>query len=173
MTLRRPPLTPSEALARIAGFLPGGYPEMAEVAGRSQSQVYAWGNPSTDDDIPLGCARRLDLHYRAMGGDGYPLLETYAAQLEFEGGQRFAREVELGRHLIAVLKETGEAKVAIAEAAQPGADDLARRKAAAEVRDAISVLTRALPMLGASHVAPTPDEAAATIGERHQTGPPG
>jgi hypothetical protein len=162
MTLRRPPLTPSEALARIAGFLPGGYPEMAEVAGRSQSQVYAWGNPSTDDDIPLGCARRLDLHYRAMGGDGYPLLETYAAQLEFEGGQRFAREVELGRHLIAVLKETGEAKVAIAEAAQPGADDLA-----------ISVLTRALPMLGASHVAPTPDEAAATIGERHQTGPPG
>lgn len=158
MTKHRPPLSLSEALGRIAGLVEGGYVEMAAIVGRARSTVYAWGDPDTDDDIPMGCARKLDLAYQMAGGVGAPILETYAAQLELEAGSQFAEQIALGRHLQDVLRETSEAELALLRASQPGAGEAERLEAAREVKDAVAVLGRSLPLLA--------------TGEQHQTGPP-
>lgn len=157
MTKHRPPLSVGDALGRIQGKLPGGIAEMTTIVSRSKSQVYAWANPDTEDDIPMGCAIALDIAYQAAGGLGAPIHEAYTAKLEIAGHNRFADQLALSRHVVDVLRECSDAEIALMLAAQPGSNDKDRLKAAREVQEAIGVLSRTLPMLGGIH---------------HQTDPP-
>lgn len=157
MTKRRPPLSVDAALARIAGQLERGWPEMAEVTSRSEAFVRAWGDPDRREKIPVEDAIMLDLAFRAAGGDGAPIFETYAHQLEAEGGAWFADQIALGRYAAEVIRECGEAGSAVVLSAQPGASAHQRREALREVEEAIGVLTRARLMLGLP--SPFPNEA--------------
>lgn len=167
MTKRRPPLSIDAALARIAGQLENGWDEVARVTGRSASMVRAWGDPDRREKIPVDDAIMLDLAYRAAGGDGAPLFECYAHQLQIEGGTWFADEVALGRLAAEIIRECGEAGSAIVLSSQPGAAPAQRRETLREVEQAIGVLTRARLMLGAP--APFPDSGEAA---HRSTAPP-
>lgn len=147
MTKRRAPLSADAALARIAGLLPGSWAEMALIASRKERTVRNWGDPDTAESIPLDCAIALDIAFQAAGGEGAPLFETYALQLELACMDRFADRFTLGRHAALVIRETAEANAAIVLAAQPGATNADRRRAAREVEEALGVLKHALPLL--------------------------
>ncbi|QCI92291.1 hypothetical protein [Novosphingobium sp. EMRT-2] len=148
MTLHRPPLSIDAGLARIAGQLPDGWAGMAQAVERSESLVRAWGQPGRRERIPLEDAIRLDLAYRAAGGTGAPLYETYGAMLDAAGVMAFADEIALGRHAALMIKETAEANAAAIIAAQPGRTDKDRRQAMQEVEEAIAVLHRTRVLLG-------------------------
>lgn len=144
MTKRRAPLSIDAALARIAGQLEGGWAAMGEVlGGKSQSIIRAWGDPDRREQIPLPDAISLDLSYRAAGGDGAPLFETYAYQLDAAGAFRFADEVALGRLAALVIRECGEASAHLVLSAQPGADCTDHRLTLGHVDEAIDAYQRA------------------------------
>lgn len=168
MTKRRPPLSIDAALARIAGQLECGWDDIASVTGRSTTLVRAWGDPDRREKIPVDDAIMLDLAYRAAGGEGAPIFEMFAHQLQIEGGTWFADEVALGRYAAEVILECGQAGSAVVLSAQPGATAAQRREALREVEEAIGVLTRARLMLGLP--APFPDSGEA--GHRSTAPPP-
>jgi hypothetical protein len=150
LTKRRPPLSIDAALARIAGQLENGWAEMGKVVNRSESMVRAWGDADRRENMrmPIDAAITLDLAYRGAGGDGAPIFEAYAHQLEAEGGAWFADQIALGRYAAEIIRECGEAGSAVVLSCQPGASVSQRREALREVEEAIGVLTRARMMLG-------------------------
>lgn len=149
MTKRRVPLSLDAALARIAGQLPGGWVEMATHAQRQERTVRNWGDPDTAESIPMSCAIALDVAFQGSGGEGAPIFECYALQLELACINRFADAHALGRHTAAVIRECGEAGAALVAASQPDATDADRRAAAREIEEALGILKHALPLLHA------------------------
>ena len=149
MTKRRAPLTIDAALARIAGQLPGGYGEMADIAGRKERTVRNWGDPDTPEQIPMDCAIKLDLAYQQADGIGAPIFETYACQLEAAGVARFATRIELGHLAARSAAESGEAHAAMIRAALPGASDAEVAAAVREIGEAVELLHHGLSLLEA------------------------
>jgi hypothetical protein len=143
VTLRRAPLTIDAALARIAGQLPAGWSDIAMTVDRSESLVRAWGNPERREQICLADAVKLDIAYRAAGGDGAPLYETYGWQLEDAGMFRFADEIALGRLAATAIREGGEAHAALVLASLPGVDPAHQTQTLREVDEAIASLQSA------------------------------
>ena len=156
MTKRRAPLSIDAALSRIAGQLPGGWPEMARIACRAERTVRNWGDPDTAEQVPLDCAIALDIAFLGAGGSGAPLFETYGHKLELAEASAFADSHALLRHAESVARETGEANTAIIAAAQPGACPTKRARAIGETLEAIDALKSALPLLGDPHPAAQP-----------------
>lgn len=149
MTKRRAPLSLDAALARIAGQLGGGWGEMAGLAQRQERTVRNWGDPDTAESIPLGAAIVLDTAFQASGGEGAPLFECYALQLELACIDRFADAHALGRHAETVVRECGEAGAALIRASRPDATEADRRAAAREIEEALGTLKHALPLVSA------------------------
>ncbi|MFN3819920.1 hypothetical protein [Blastomonas sp.] len=147
MTKPRAPLSIDAALARIAGHLPGGFDDMAQVAGRAVRTVRNWSDPDTAEQIPLDCAIALDLAYMAAGGECAPLFETYAFKLELAQMEHFACNIRLARHTADVIREGGEAHSALVRATLPGASAADRRIALQETTEAIDFLKRVVPLL--------------------------
>ncbi|BBC72895.1 conserved hypothetical protein [Altererythrobacter sp. B11] len=163
MTKLRAPLSVDAALARIAGQLPGGWREMAELADRQERTVRNWGDPDTREQIPIDCAIELDLAYQRAGGTGAPIHETYSLQLELAELSRFADRHELLAQAFEVIKEGGEAHAAIVHAARPGATPQDTAEALRECIEAFDALKLILPML----------QPPAQLAEGHRpTGPP-
>lgn len=151
MTLqkRRAPLTEGAALARIAGQVPGDWAAMGEEVGRGESIVRAWGDPDRREAIPFDCAIKLDILYRAHGGDGAPMFETYAYQLDDAGIFHFADEIMLGRLAAHVIRECGEATAHLVISAQPGSDQGDHREALVQIDEAIEGLQRSRVVVAA------------------------
>lgn len=179
MTLQKPraPLTTDAALARIAGQVPGGWAVMAARLGREkgESLVRAWGDPARRERVPFEDAIQLDLLYREAGGDGAPLFETYAYQLDHAGVFRFADEVALGRLTADAIREGGEAFAALVVSAQPGAEPRCHRETLLEVEQLIEALQRTHVVVkalaqGTGLVAP--QHPADHAGEPHARAPP-
>lgn len=147
MTKHRAPLSIDAGLARIAGQIPGGYRRMADLTGRQARTVRNWGDPDTPEQIPLDCAIILDLAYQAEGGDGAPLYEAYAFQLEMAEVTRFADRIALGCAAAQAMKEGGEAAAALVMAARPGASAADGLSARREILEHIDALKRLLPHL--------------------------
>ncbi|MDG6079777.1 hypothetical protein E3U23_11310 [Erythrobacter litoralis] len=131
----RAPLSTDQALARIAGQLPGSYAEMAERTGRSESHVRKWGDPDCREMIPLDHAITLDLAFQEAGGNGCPLHDSYTARLEVAAAAKFAEQFTLLTHAEGLSKEAGEALHALLRACQPDAGLHERRLALKEVVD--------------------------------------
>lgn len=149
MTKPRAPLSIDAALSRIAGFLPGGWSDMATTTGRAERTVRNWGDPDTAEQIPLDCAIALDLAYIGAGGDCAPLYECYSLKLELAQIERFACNIQLARHTADVIREGGEAHSALVRATLPGATRADRQEALRESAEAIDFLKRVIPLLEA------------------------
>ncbi|MFA7604506.1 MAG: hypothetical protein WCY29_16020 [Novosphingobium sp.] len=168
MTKPRPPLSAGDALSRVIAQLPCGIEDAARIARRSKSTVYAWGNPDTDDDIPLRCAIALDHAFQEAGGAGAPFHELYTLRLELAGATRFADHIELGRLAAEIIRENSEAEEAIVLALLPDASTAHHRATLEEIEQAMAKLQRARLLIGA-RLGKTD---AAVPDERRQTGPP-
>lgn len=147
MTKRRAPLSPDAALVRVAGQLDGGFDQLAGLLGRSVSLVRKWADPDAREAIPFADAIACDLLYREQGGNGAPMFECYAHQLDEAGALRFAGQITLGRFAPDFIRETSEATAALVLAAQPGSDDRALRTASRELREAAEVIRQAIQMV--------------------------
>ena len=146
MTKRRPPLSFSVALERIAGQLPGGSEEMAAVANRAPRTVRGWIDPETDESCPVSIALELDLAYQSAGGEGAPMFEAYAAQIEVAAARRFGSQRRLLDQTADVVREGGEAHAALIAACQPDAGPEQQRAAHKEACEALESLKKAIAM---------------------------
>jgi hypothetical protein len=163
VTKRPLPLTFDAALARIAGHLRGGWAEMAQVAERKERTVRNWGDPDTPEDVPAGAMLKLDLAYQAAGGQGAPLFEAYANQLDLAEAARFADRHELLARAERLIREGGEGHAALVRACQPRATERDRANAFRELSEAFAEFKPLLALL-------SPD-APSQNGRAHQAEP--
>ena len=120
---------------------------MAKLVDRSESQVRRWGDHNATDQIPLPCAIILDIAYQRAGGDGRPLFETYALQLQVAREHAFTGEIEMARRVCALIREGAEAQEALVLASLPSATQLDRTNAVRELEDVSRVVTSAIALL--------------------------
>lgn len=147
MTRVLPPASLDNALARIAGQLPGGWTEMAAIAGKAESHVRKWGNEARPEQLPMPAAIAFDIAYERAGGVGRPIFETYALQLDLAREDAFAGEVALAHQLGAVMRESGQAHQAMLLATLPSATPADRRNAVRELKEAMQEKATAITML--------------------------
>jgi len=110
MTKLRPPLSFELALTDVAERI--GWDQAAELVGKAPSTLRTWGDPgcgpAAGAALTLEHALALSVAYRLAGGEGSPLLHTFASQLEVE---LLAEQAEacLARAAGLHARETGEA----------------------------------------------------------------
>jgi hypothetical protein len=143
MTKLRAPLTFAQGVTRIAGLL--GWDEAARIVGRRERAVRLWSEPDKSCGCTLDQARNLDAAYRAAGGEGAPLLEAYAFQLEVQAAAEDSSRRELADGIQEVTRESSEAiasSVAILDPAATPAEIHRALAHADEARGAIVKLRR-------------------------------
>lgn len=143
MTIPRQPTTFELALAKIAVLL--GYDGCATVLGKSESHVRKLGAPDTEREISLRDAVRLDAAWRRAGGEGAPLLECYALQLDLGAANpenTSSGLVVMGAALAA--KESGEAVAAALALAGDMHNPKTRIEAVREIEESISAQSHLL-----------------------------
>lgn len=113
------PLTFEHAIRRIAAVL--AYPEMARVVRRSASLVRKWSDPTSGKSPSLGQAVAIEAAYRAAGGDGSPILEAFAFQLDQVVVEQSACQRALANEIAHFAKECGDAIAVGIAITQPGA----------------------------------------------------
>ncbi len=166
MVKPRAPLSVDAALARIAGHLPGGFDAMAVISRRQPRTVRNWSDPDREEQIPLDCAIELDLAYQQAGGEGYPLYQAYAHQLEVAEADRFADRFTFARYAVTAIKEGGEAHAALARLSLPEASEADHRAARREIAEAIDALRAFLLLLdGPTRVSAPAQPLPATLGD--------
>lgn len=146
MTKLRAPCSFENALAKIAGVI--GWEAAARIAGQSERCVRNWSDPDTEAGIRLDAALKLDVAYRAAGGDGAPMFQCYALRLEAETEAACADSAALCQATALAAKEAGEAVSALVMASRPGASHSDRVVAARETEEALGALTSSLSLLG-------------------------
>jgi len=146
MTYARAPLTFEAALDMIVARI--GQRTALSVVNRARRTVADWSNPHHTASVPIEAALALDGAWRAAGGAGAPLLDTYRRRFEA------AAPIVMGLDLASLpdltvqcIHEGAEAKAALVIAMLPGATDLQRREASREVTENIAVLEATLPHL--------------------------
>lgn len=154
MTKQRPPLSIDAALGRISGQLPGSWTEMAKIVARSESTVRRWGDHDAAEQISLPAAIALDIAYQRAGGEGKPIFETYALQVQVASEQAFASEIELARRICSFIREGAEAHEAMLMASLPAATASDRTKAIRELEDVARVVTGVIALLANPSTAP-------------------
>jgi hypothetical protein len=151
MTTHKAPTTVEAALGRIMGQIHGGAAKMAEITSRKEHMIYAWGNPTRREKVPVEDAILLDLAFQAAGGIGAPLHEFYSLQLELETATRFAEQQALNNSLPIIIKEVSEAEIAIHHASRPDASARDMSEGMREVEEAIAALRAPLAVLKRLH----------------------
>ncbi|USI72694.1 hypothetical protein [Sphingomonas morindae] len=145
MTKPRAPLSFAQAVALIAGRV--GYARLAHLVGRSERAVRYWSESECRTTPSLGQAKAMDLAWRAAGGAGFPMLESYARQLHSESLAARACAAGLAEDLAAVARETADAIATGIAVTRPGAGAGAIRHAIAEAEEASGATTRLLGRL--------------------------
>jgi hypothetical protein len=145
MTKLTAPASFEQAIARIAGEL--GWDEAAAVIGKKGRTLRDYGDSDVQYGISLEDAYKLDCAYRAAGGDGLPILQTYQMRLKVEAATP-GDDPEVLAHLASIAaKETGEALGHLIAATRPGATPADLALAKRETVQAVTALSNTLPML--------------------------
>ncbi|MCA1199162.1 hypothetical protein K9B35_14385 [Sphingomonas sp. R647] len=147
MTKVRPPLSINAALDRIAGLVEGGWLAMGDAIGKAERTVRNYGDPDTPEEISARDAITLDILFQQNGGEGAPIFQTYALQLEIDRADVFATQAEIARRVQISIVEGAEAAQAAIACALPGATDADFATAIREQVDAISANTDTLAAL--------------------------
>ena len=145
MTKLRAPLSFEDGITRIAGLL--GWGPAAQVIGQRERCLRNYSDPDTSPTISLADALKLDLAYRLAGGEGAPMFDSYALQIDVATRQIDASADELARRTAVAAKEGGEAIASLIAANRPGATAAERAIAAREVREGLDAFRDTLPML--------------------------
>ncbi|MEK9211355.1 hypothetical protein [Sphingomonas sp. 2378] len=146
MTYSRDPMTFEAALDMIVDRI--GQPAALKVARRARRTLADWSNPHCELTPPIKTALALDCAWRASGGTGAPMLDTYRRL--FESSAPSAVAVDQGALpdlTVLCIKEGAEAKAALVVAMQPSATARQRREALQEVTQGIAAFESTLPHL--------------------------
>jgi len=148
MTKVKAPMSIDAAIARIAGQFPDGYKDLARLMGCHESTVRAWGDDNKPDQrLSLAAAIALDIAYVREGGEGRPLFETYALQVNVAREKAFASETALARRVCVMIREGAQANEAMVLASLPFATPRDRLTAIRELHDVIREATSAIALL--------------------------
>lgn len=140
MTKPKTPNTSAHAVTRIVGLL--GFELSREIVGRSKHCLRGWMNEDRTSCPTWRQAIALDAAFAAAGGEGAPLLEAYADQLEVTIARRTACHRALVAEIATVSREFGEAIEATVSLTQPGHSENGTRRALIEIDQAESALVR-------------------------------
>lgn len=146
MTYARKPVSFEAALDAIVDRV--GQPKVLQIVGRTRRTVGYWSNPLEEATPPIATALALDCAWRAAGGAGAPMLDTYRRL--FEASAPIVMGLDLGNLpdlTVQCIQEGAQAEAALVIAMLPGATDLQRREATREVTESIAVLEATLPHL--------------------------
>lgn len=147
VTKVRPALSFELALWTVAGKI--GWPRVVEITGKADSTVRNWSDPDTSAAISLDDALKLDVAYRAAGGEGAPFGECYNLRLDADTAEATADSQALCRAAGELARKNGEAIEAAIAAAVPGASDKVIARAELEAEEAGHAVTRMLATLRA------------------------
>ncbi|RJF93006.1 hypothetical protein [Sphingomonas cavernae] len=145
MTKARPPVSFAQAIARIAGRI--GYDVAAKVADRSERTVYQWADPDTDTTPTLAQAVALDTAYAEAGGEGSPILDTYAQIFDRVFADASADRNALAQSAALASLEGGQFVAALIAAAMPGATPAQIARAEAEGEEAVNAFKNSMRQL--------------------------
>lgn len=146
MTKLRSAFTVENALFRVLGAIT--IERAAEVTGRDTHYLRSMSDPDSRYRLSVDDAIKLDLEYRSTANcEGMPIYEAYGRLLELAAAERFSDAEKIRSAAADVIREGGEAHVALVCAAAPNATPEARRHAAREVEEAIGALNRTIPLL--------------------------
>ena len=145
MTKTRAPLTFPQAIIRVADVV--GFPMMAQLCGRADRSVRYWSEDDCETAPTLVQAKALDLAYQAAGGAGFPILESYALQLETDMAVVLADHAALAADIAAVAIENADAIAHSIAVTRPGASPTEVHRAIAETEEASGAVTRLLGRL--------------------------
>lgn len=146
MTLPRDPISFAAALATIEKHI--GSDLVRQIARRAQRTIDDWRHPEAPRTPPIDTALALDCAWRAAGGAGAPMLDTYRRL--FEASAPIVIGIDDGQLpdlTVIAIKESAEAHAALLVALQPQASEYHRREAVREVTEAITALEAPLPHL--------------------------
>lgn len=145
MTKLRAPLSFEDGIDRIVGLL--GRSAAAAAINAAERTLAAYSDPDDPRQIKIGDALRLDAAYQRAGGEGAPLYEAYALQLEVSAAATAAGTVELTRRASIAARESGQAVAALLATTLPGATAADRALAVREVREGMDALRNTLPLI--------------------------
>lgn len=145
MTKRRTPLTFPDAVTRVAGVLT--FAGMAQLLSRSDRCVRNWSDPESSASPSLAQALALDAAYRLAGGDGAPILEAYAFQLDAQIAALSACTTALAADLGVAARECGEAISSVVAVTQGNATPAEVHCALVESEQARSALAQVIERL--------------------------
>ena len=122
MTKARPPLSIENALHKVIGELSIEY--AAEVTGRQAHYLRALTDPDKErEQLTVRDMIKLDLAHREAGLVGAPLFETVARILKAADAEIFSDAHQLAKIAARVIREGGDAHVALFSASRPGVTD--------------------------------------------------
>jgi len=152
MTKVRPPVSFELALTRVAGLV--GWGRTAGILAVCERTARDWSEPDTQPSagrsICLDAARDLDAAYRQAGGDGSPMLQCLALQLEIALAEQIPAAEHLALSAAAAARESGEAVDAVIRAALPGSGTADLVFAERQLEESIGAHTEALALVRAS-----------------------
>ena len=140
MTKARPPLTAHRALTTIAGAI--GWEKAGELVNKAERTIRNWSDPDTTACITLDAALKLDLAFRAHGGDGYPLLRWYQLQVELRVGAQGLPVAAVADSAALASDEHGDAMAATFRALRPGATPAEIAIAVREAEESLAAQAR-------------------------------
>lgn len=146
MTLPRDPVSFAAALATIEKRL--GSDVVRRIASRAQRTIDDWRHPETRRTPPIETALALDCAWRAAGGAGAPMLDTFRRLFEASAPIVIGiDDSQLPDLTVIAIKEGADAHAALLMAMQPQASERLRREAVREIAEGIAALEATLPHL--------------------------
>ncbi|MEH3040075.1 MAG: hypothetical protein PGN21_08420 [Sphingomonas paucimobilis] len=139
MTLLRTPDTAAAAVKTICDYIGWRAAKVASGA-NTISAVKGWANERTTSCPSWAQALGLDTAYIAAGGAHAPLLDAYAALLDFSIGEHNACRRALATKLAETAREYGDAIAATTLLTQPGHSENDTLRALIEIDQAQGVL---------------------------------
>jgi len=146
MTKVRPALSFAQATTRVAGLI--GYGEAARITGRSVRAVRYWTEDDRDGEPTISQALTLDAAWSAAGGEGAPILECYAVQLDVRLSDLRPCRAQLTSDIGLVAQEVGDAIHHALVVTAPGASPAAVHRAITETEQAQGHLATLVRRLG-------------------------
>lgn len=146
MTKTRAPVSIENALFKVLGQL--GIEECCEVTARKAHYLRALADPDKREQLTVTDAIKLDLAHLRSGGGGAPIYETIALIIKAAHGELFRDAETIARQAQAVIREGGDAHVALFEAAQPSASDATLRNSLRELEESHIETGKAIALVG-------------------------
>ncbi|WP_242140842.1 hypothetical protein [Sphingomonas sp. TREG-RG-20F-R18-01] len=145
MTKLRTPLSIENALYKVLGRI--GIEAACDSTGRKAAYLRNLSDPDKREQLTVADAIKLDLAHRQSGAGGAPIYETIGLLLQATDAELFSDSRAIGRVAMEVIKEGGEAHVALVNASFPGASPQDFTETLRELEENAAALSKAIALI--------------------------